>query len=192
MSLRYPSIPTLVAPKLLDAAVSAINTTLLAELTWLDNAYGNVERRQKEVNGRRIFYPGVYSGDSDYYNLMPDGHLGNYSFFYIEDGIDVMEAKGRAYYFSVRYALVFWFDYRTVYSADWEQRSINNVQNEVFAAIKKFSLANAQIMADRAFLDAQNIYRLFTVDEVEQQYLMRPYGGLRVEGIIKYNDQIRC
>ena len=35
---------------------------------------------------------------------------------------------------------------------------------------------------------AENVYRGFTLDEIDNQFLMHPFGGFRFEGVLSVNQ----
>ena len=47
---------------------------------------------------------------------------------------------------------------------------------------------NGRIEINRIYELAENIYRGFSLDEVDNQFLMAPYGGFRFEGIMEVTE----
>ena len=79
---------------LVDDAISTVNATLLANLTWLDGAYGKIQRmRHVDAKGKETTFPGAYTGTSangtnDYINVLPDQKLGNYCYWEVSDPVE--------------------------------------------------------------------------------------------------------
>ena len=197
MSVRNPVEPTLVAPLLFDKAFNLIGTALQTELSWLTNNYGRAERiPTADTLGRIIHEPLVFVGSTDrpneYLNMMPDKSLGNHVFFYLHEGQDIQDSLNGIEDTLATFSLVFWWDYRIVYTADHLTRSISNVLDEIYTAIGTISYPSFDI--SRQFLEAEGIYQHFNYQgnrgqkinqQMQDQFMMRPFGGARLEGNIK-------
>ena len=189
--IRTPAVPVLVDPKLIDVALSEIQTILTTELSWLDHAFGKAQRLKRDDGAKTVTYPAVYIGVKDYLPAFPDSHIGNFAFFDIQDGEEITNGR-QTVDFEANFGLIVWFDYRSVYSADWQERSIDNVKAEVIEVLKNAVLSQSSISLVRSWERSESIYKGYTDNEVDRQFLMRPYGGFKIEGIIKYHDQTRC
>lgn len=184
--IANPSIPTPVEPKLLDAAFASIQSSLSTGLSWLTTAYGMAERRVEEQEGRIVYFPAVYSGSREYLKVFPDSHLGSFSFFDVDNGllVDEWQTYNRQRIQS-EFALILWFDYRDVYPADHQQRTISNVASDILAVLRNVPGITIERVLDRG----DDIYKGYTSQEIKQQYFMRPYGALRFEGEIWTEEQ---
>ena len=190
--IRTPQIPVLVDAKLIDKALIELQSSLTSKLTWLDHAFGKAQRLKKLVEGKVVVYPGVYVGKEEYLNVFPDGHIGNFSFFDIEDGEELDYRSRQNIHTEAKFGLVVWFDYRKVYPADWKSRTIENVKAEVMAALKTTSARNSSIRLTRFWERSENMYKGYTDKEIDQQFLMRPYGGFKLEGTITFSEIPNC
>lgn len=190
--MRTPQVPTLIDPQLIDKAFMEIQTSLVAKLDWLDHAFGKAQRLKEQVEGKTVIYPGVYVGQEEYLNVFPDEHIGNFTFFDSYDGED-LDHKGRGNIsFSAKFGLIVWFDYRTVYPNDWQQRTIENVKAEVIDAMKRTLTSLSSIRMTHTWERSEDIYKGYTDKEIRQQFLMRPFGGFRIEGNIIFNELPNC
>lgn len=191
--MRTPQIPTLADAKLIDKALLPIQTSLTTKLSWLNHAFGKAQRLKEVVEGKTVIYPGVYVGGEEYLKVFPDSHIGNFTFFDIEDG-EELDHKGRGNVdFSVNFGLVVWFDYRTVYQADWQQRTIENVKSEVIDALKTTLLPiGSSLRITRSWERSENIYKGYTDKEIREQFLMRPFGGFKLEGELQFSELSNC
>lgn len=190
--MRNPSIPILVDPKLIDLALTEIQEGLIAKLTWLNYAFGKSVSR-KHIKGKMMFVrPEVYVGDIEYLGMFPDSHLGNYSFFSVKDGENIDSSGNFSYKFSTEVGLIFWFDYRKIYPVDWKQRTIDNVKFDIITAMKSFRLRNSEITFIKTWEKADNIYREYSDKEIDLQFLMRPYGGIRIDFDLNFNEIANC
>lgn len=187
--ISTPTIPTLANPVLLDYVLAEINGNLASELTWLDSTFGKVQRLVKDEQGRAQYYPAVYTGAQEYLNLLPDGHIGNYCFWDIEDGQELEYIDRNYSDYTAKFGLVFWFDFRKVYGSGWMEYSIENVKADVLEALRAKSLRLSSITLTKFYEQAENIYKGYNHNEIEHQFLMRPFGGFRLEGKINFKEQ---
>lgn len=172
-------------PELLDAVIGQVRIWLAGTLPWLDAAHGRAERIVKCDNGgRRVYLPVEYSGQwNDYALLTPDSGEGNFCFFWVADpqAVDLSDRLQTG--IKARYSLIFWWDYRRIFEA-CGIRDREAVKRQVLDALGSMVLRQGRITAEKLYELAENIYQGFTLDEIDNQFLMHPYGGLRVEGEI--------
>ncbi|MCB0376143.1 MAG: hypothetical protein KDD04_09520, partial [Sinomicrobium sp.] len=181
---------TLLTPSpavLLDQAAIAIGGRMKDAtygLPWITEFYGAIERRVKEREGVPYYYPAALADSTglEYIDMMPDALLGNYAYL---DGTENQEVEFMRSGSRVKYkvAIVFWFDLRDIYTGDaWKTKTLENVKQTALAWFEtasfpeKISLQIAGIKTK-----AEDIYRGYSVNEIGQQYLMRPYGGFRFD-----------
>lgn len=191
--ISTPTIPTPTSPKLWDYAIAELQTELTDNISWLTAAFGKAYRQVKEVDGRRVRYPAVFSGTGDYLNMLPDGHLGNYCWLDVLDYQEATSETGEllAGYkeFTAPIGLVFWLDLRTAYSSDYENRTIEHAKNDVLVALRAVRLTRSVLLIDRIAERTENVYRGYDTDEVKQQFFMFPYTGFRLEGEMIIREQ---
>lgn len=181
--IATPTIPTPTAPKLWDYAVSELQTELTGNISWLPAAFGKAQRRVKVgPDGREIRFPAVYSGKGDYLSMLPDGHIGNYSWLDVDDYQELQGERHEYAELRANIGLVFWLDLRTAYPSDYENRTIEHAKYDVLAALKSIRLTRSVLLIDRVAERVENIYRGYTHGEVERQFLMYPYTGFRLDG----------
>lgn len=193
--IRKPVVPTLVDPKMIDLVFSEIQTSLTTKLTWLDGAYGKAQRLKRIKDKRQVIYPAIYTGTTQgkgYEDASPSEHFGNFSFFVTYDPEDIVMNNRINADLKTTFGLIFWFDFRKIYESDWKQRTIDNVKAEVLQFFRTTSFRRSQITISRFYEDAENIYKGFTDKEIDNQFLMRPYGGFRIEGVVKYFENQNC
>ena len=180
---------------LIDDVLSTINGTLLANLSWLDNSYGKIQRIRKKdkASGKERVFPGVYVGGStdDYISVLPDEILGNYSFFEVKDPAQY-ENNNRILTVSFEFKLCFWFHWPDLY-ADYRSRSIEEVKAQVLNVLtasqftRSLSVFNVWEDADYIFQNFTNQGYITAYDhkQLKSQFLMKPFGGLAISGAIK-------
>lgn len=164
-----------------DAVFERARQHLLSSLPWLDEAFGRAERVAKEgYGGRRVYLPAIFARKwNDYTLLTPDSGLGNFCFFVAHDPLEVEWGDRLQVPVSGRYSLVLWWDYRRI--ATGHQRGA--VERQVLDALASLVLPGGRLGVSKVYALAENIYQGFTLDEVDNQFLMHPYGGMRVEGV---------
>lgn len=188
-----PTTPTKSGPKLLDTPFDEITQAMKLNINWIDNCYGKIEKYKKTMDGRTKRFPGIYVGTKNnmgYLDLFPDSRLGN--FMYIEvtrqDIQDDIFQKGK---YDIDFSMIFWFNYKTVYKTDHNAKTIENVKSEVKNFIKTYSFQSITSLTMLSFEEgADNIYAGLDHDEIENQFLMRPFGGFRLNLNMQYLE--RC
>jgi len=174
------------SPALFENVAIEMRTKLLAHFAWLTNAYLVAERRVRRYeDGRELRYPGVQVKGTEYLNLLPDAHLQNHS--YLDrtgnDSIDYHRARSQV---QTEMGLIFFFDYRDLYPTEWESSTIERVKSDVLNFFAATSFTTAQIKPIRFLDTAAGIYQDYDYWEINSQFLMKPYGALRVDLSINY------
>lgn len=181
--------PIIKAPELLDVVINNIQTGLRDNLGWLDKAFGRAERLVKYgANQKKIYTPNIYIGGNEYQEVTPDAGIGNFSFFWIDDPQTVDWTPKQSIGLKSPFSLIVWFDYRTVFN-DPNTRNKERIKRDILDVLNGgFWLKDGRIEINRIYELAENIYRGFSLDEVDNQFLMAPYGGFRFEGIMEVTE----
>lgn len=188
-----PVIPNAV---MLDRVIGEIQTGLAANLAWLNAAFGRAQRLSKEMNGKRIITPNVYCGglqgrgDNDYLEVSPDSRIGNFSFFLVDDPQRIDWNPGQETEFTVPFSLIFWFDLRTIFNSA-TNRNTEYVKAQILRVLNGrsgWALRDGRITINRCYEQAANIYRGFSLEEIDNQFLMHPYAGFRFEGELTFDE----
>jgi hypothetical protein len=86
------------------------------------------------------------------------------------------------------FSLIVWFDYRTVFN-DPNTRNKERIKRDILDVLNGgFWLKDGRIEINRIYELAENIYWGFSLDEVDNQFLMAPYGRFRFEGIMEVTE----
>lgn len=178
---------------LIDNVINTINTSLLANLSWLDNAYGKIQRMKgRDATGKEINFPGVYVGinTDDYVNVLPDQNLGKcYCYFEVSDPSDYDIVSGNINV-SFNFKIAFWFDWRQIYPSDYKVRSIEEIKGQILTVLKDTKYTRT-IEIFKMYEDANSIFQNFTNQGyissydhkiITGQFMMKPYGGVAVSG----------
>lgn len=194
MATNYPTISN---PVMIDKIIAELQQGLTDNISWLDVCFGRAQRLTKIVKGRTYTTPNVYCGgwnghgENDYIEVSPDDKIGNFAFF-VTDDPQTIEVGGVAWArtLSSPFALIVWFDLRHVFSQP-SNRNTELLKAQVLrllAGRMGWHLTEGRIEVTRIYDQSQNIYKGFTLTETENQFLMHPYGGFRIEGTLYYDE----
>jgi len=194
MAVQNPSQITFADARLMDDKLAAIGTVLTTNLTWLTTAYGKAQRLVKHRDGNVLErYPAVPATgnlDQNYLPMFPDASLGNYCFWDMPDPqkIEDWHTQGQLE-IKTEFGLVLWFDLRTIYTgANWKTRTAENVKYEVLEALRLNPATTSNIIIKLVSDRVENIYPDYDHKEIKTQFLMRPYGGFRLEGELEFYE----
>ena len=192
MSTNAPVIRNAV---MLDRVIGEIQNGLVENILWLDVAFGRSQRLTKMMNGRRIITPNVYCGGwnghgpNDYIEVSPDSKIGNFSFFEIEDP-QAIDAGPWARQIRAPYALIVWFDLTRVYDEP-DNRNTEYLKAQILRVLNgraDWHLQQGRIVINNIYERFENIYRGYSLSEIDNQFLMHPYGGFRFDGILEFDE----
>lgn len=173
---------------LFDKAFGYIQDALATNLSWLNHILPQAERLVKLINGKRIYSPNIYVGDNEYEQIFPDAdNIGNYSFFMLDEPQDVSYEAGSRVKMSAPFSLIVWFDIRTLYADD--VRDMEQAKKDVLRAVRRTWMREGYFSITDVFQRAENVFKEFTLEEVDNQYLMQPYGGFRLRGEIHIEEE---
>lgn len=187
--------PIIQDPVMLDRVIGEIQNGLVATIPWLDVAFGRAQRLSKEIEGRRVITPNVYCGgwnghgENDYLEVSPDSKIGNFSYFEIEDP-QTIDAGPWARTIHAPFALVVWFDLTRVYGEP-DNRNTEFLKAQILRFLNGrdgWHLNAGRVTVNRIFERAENIYRGYSLSEIDNQFLMHPFGGFRFEGVLDFDE----
>ena len=170
-------------PALFDRCIVSLQDGLAKELPWLDHVFGRAERLVKEQGGVRRYTPNIYLGGDEYLLLLPDQDLGNFCFFVLDDPEDVQWNVGERSRLQGTFSLVVWVDMRTV--DDDDTRNTERVKAQILRALNGgIWVRSGSISVAEIYSRAENVFAGFSLDEIDNQFLMSPYAGFRLQGEI--------
>lgn len=173
-------------PKLFDKTIQNLQDAL-GGLSWLNHIFGRCERLVKVVDGQRRYTPNVYCGRDEYILLTPDNtDLGNYCFFVMEEPQTVTKPS-QMYRLRSPFSLVVWYDQRTIPN-DADGRNTEAVKDDILRTIHDAWIKNGYVNVERIYERAENVFEVFSLDEVDNQFLMSPFAGLRLTGEMIVNE----
>jgi len=170
-------------PAFFDLVITKIQDTLVSELPWLDHAFGKAQELVRTRDNRDYRYPGVYVRRDEYQNVEPNQGLGNYSFFVLNDPQQVERHQNQYGRVTADCALILWVDLSKVGS------DIEAVKAEVLGVLKRMRLVVGNFTVNTISEKARNVFREYSLKEVESQFMMYPYAGLRFDGEMTFLEQ---
>ena len=191
-NINAPVIPN---PVMLDRVIGEIQQGLVNNLSWLDAAFGRAQRLTKKMNGNTIITPNVYCGgwnghgENDYIEVSPDSKIGNFSFFEIDDP-ETIDGGPWARNVQCPFSLIFWFDLTRVYGTA-NNRNTEYLKAQVLRILNGrtgWTLSQGRVTVNQIYERVENIYRGYSLSEVDNQFLMHPYAGFRITGILEFAE----
>lgn len=180
---------------LVDRVIAEMQVGLADTYEWLDAVFGRSQRITRMINGKRVIVPACYCGgwrghgENDYIEVSPDSKIGNFVFFEVDDP-ETIDAGVWGRTFTTPFSLIFWGN-MDILNAEKGVRNGYYAKDyflKFLAGRTGWHLTNGQVTTSRIYERAENIYRGYSLDEIDAQYLMQPYYGCRIEGTLKYDE----
>lgn len=180
--MAISNLPLRSNPKLFDRVIQDIQQGLKDGLSWLDYSFGRAERLIKVVDGRRLYTPNVYTGDGNYELVLPDSvKFGNYAFWTVDEPKEVINESPIEVKMRANASLIIWVDMRKV-GDDTDERNTEAVMEQVMMTLKEIRIFKGTFKIERVYEKAENVFEGFSLDEVQNQFMMSPYYGWRFYG----------
>lgn len=191
--MSYPVEPIIIDENGLNDAILELNSAF-ESVEWLDTTYGVAEiltssegKSSTRIRGiTKGRYPGIFIGTKNgtgYINVLPDSKLGNYSYIIMESDTEEHESGMRLFVGGI----VVWWDYRKVYgNSTHKERNRFNIRDILKNALTSKVFKHITVRVGNIDYDPNKIYAKFDKDVIENQFLMRPYGGLRINFEMSY------
>ncbi len=176
---------------LFDKVITELAEDLKAKLPWLAYSYGRAERLVKTIEGKRIYTPNIYLGDDQYNVILPDDRKGCYSFFVLSEPQEVLNRMQTEVRIKSPFSLIVWADMRIVEKTMNmpDERNTEYIKEQVLSAISTARLHKGAVSVSRIYQCAENVWEGFTMDEIQNQFMMSPFAGFRFTGeMIVTND----
>lgn len=180
---------------MVDKAIAEMQEGLADTFEWLDAVFGRAQRITRVINGKRVVVPACYCGgwnghgENDYIEVGPDSKIGNFVFFEVDDP-ETIDAGAWGRTITAPFSLIFWGN-MDILNAEKGLRNGYFVKAYFLKFLEGrygWHLSRGSIETTRMWERAENIYKGYTLDEVDAQYLMQPYYGVRIDGILKVDE----
>lgn len=192
--MNIPSTPKPENPAFADKVIGELQDKLKTKLSWLNYSFG---KSQKLVSAKRdgktpFFYPGIHLKKDTYISVLPDQSLGNFSFVVLDDPQTITFNPNSYNKVSTGYALIFWFNLSKIFPASTD-RNLENVKEQIVQVLtRELFLTSGSLTVEKIFEQAENVYRGYSLKEVEAQFMMHPFAGLRFEGLLTFTEGLPC
>ena len=189
MIYNLDRVPKPTDPQLTDKAIVQLQDLLALELPWLNHAFGRAQRLITENDRGKFIFPAVHIKNGEYQSVMPDSSLGNFSFFVIDDPQQLKTHKSSLSAITSDFSLIVWGNLEDILGEQTDRNS-ECIKRQVIKAITDCSyLLNCEVELLQVYEDARNIYKGYSINEVQTQFLTQPYYGLKIEGTLKQYDE---
>ena len=170
-------VPIKSDPKLFDAAVAKIQILLADAFPWLDHSFGICEKLTDTKDGKKFNSANMYIGKGSYAQIMPCSELGNFSFFILRDPQE--RSKKDKNLIKAPFSLIIWYDTRNV-SLATDERNREAIKEQILNLLNPHAFAWLNIT--KTYESPDKIFSDFSYDYTNNQFLMSPYAGLRLDG----------
>ena len=193
--MAQTNAPVIPGAIMLDAVIGNIQQGLVDNIKWLDAAFGRAQRLTKMQSEKRIITPNVFCGgwrghgENDYIEVSPDSKIGNFAFFEVDDP-QTIDAGPFARELKAPFALIVWFDLTRIYDTI-TNRNTEKLKSDILWVLNGrtgWHLPQGRVTINRIYERAENIYKGYPLSEIDNQFLMHPYGGFRFEGLLEYEE----
>lgn len=167
-------------PKLFDKEVLKIQNALADAFPWLNYAFGICETLTDIKDGRKFNSANLYIGRGQYMQVMPCEELGNFAFFTLRDPQEFM-ARDRNLIKSP-FSLIIWYDTRKV-SLPTDERNTEEIKAQILGVLSELRFPSVSLT--RIYEKPQNVFADYSYDYTNNQFMMSPYAGLRIDGVME-------
>ena len=184
------NLPNITTPYLFDKVIGEMQQALKNGLPWLQHSFGRAERLIKVIDGKRIYTPNVYKGNDQYEVLLPDDRMRCFSFFVLSEPQEMLNRVQNEIRIKAPFSLIVWFDLRVVEKVMQlpDERNTEQVKEQILGVLNTAFPKKGSFTVQRIYERAENVFEGFTLDEVQNQFLMSPFAGFRFYGELIVNN----
>jgi hypothetical protein len=169
-------------PEFFDKIIGSVQLSMMSNFEWLDHIFGQSQKLVKKKGNKEVTYPAVHVENGKYVSVLPDAGLGNFCFFILHDPEIVDFNPHEANTVKAKYSLIFWVNLDKIYSSE-PNRNTEILKASVLKFLtRKLFLRDGRLTVESIETEAKNVYKGYSLKEVESQYLMQPYAGVRING----------
>ena len=173
-------VPIKTNPKLFDLAASKIQNLLAVGLPWLDHAFGICEILTDIKENKKFHSANIYIGNNQYEQIMPCDELGNFSMMILRDP-QTFDGKD-ARLLKSPFALIIWYNMDKL-SLPTDERNREQIKWQILKVLEDARFPWLKL--NRIYEKPDSVFTDFSYDYTNNQFLMSPYAGMRIEGEIE-------
>lgn len=171
-------LPQFSQPVMFDKAIMPLRNALADNISWLDHIFGFCEMLTDVKDGRKWKSANVYAGKDEYVQVMPCNELGNFCFFLLREPQEFRRNDKQR--ILSPFSAIFWYDVSKV-SSSVDERNLGAITAQIMGV---FNSLHGLYEIDRIYNQPESIFKEFSYDHTNNQFLMHPYAGLRIDGTI--------
>ena len=171
-------IPIKTNPKMFDLAVSKIQN-VLGSITWFDHVFGICEFLTDVKDGKKFTSANVYVGKNRYEQIMPCEALGNFAMFVMRDPQTISKQGNRN--ITSPFSLIIWYNMNNV-SLPLDERNREQIKYHIYKALEGAHFP--WLVLNKIYEKPENVFEGFSYEHTDNQFLMSPYAGMRIDGEI--------
>ena len=177
-----PNIVLIPNPVGLDLALQELQIALSSVLEF-KYIFGRARKNKLREGSKIHVIPEVYRSKEKYINVLPNREYANYCFFVVSDPLRFLEYESNQneYLRQANVSLICWF---TLSKIDISKDYIftEEIKESIYDVLNK----RTEVNLVREFEDLENVFREFTLEEIETKYFKYPYYGIRIELELNY------
>lgn len=178
-------------PELIDKSIQDLQDSIASNILWLTHIFGKAQLLVRERDKKKYYYPGLYLETERYIDLTPTNEYGNFCFFFLEDSQTVSFEKNRFNVINSKLSIIFWFNIDSINSVF--NRNIEQIKKEILSTLtRNTTVKDGRFSVNQISEQAKNIYKEFDLQEIDTQFLMQPYAGLRIDGDLIFKENGVC
>lgn len=193
-SFKNPLTPAIEQPVNLDRPIQEMRTAL-AGLPWLERAFGRsfnaIKSSPGSFGGKKVLvYPHVWQGaGKDLLEVLPNDNLKSYSFFKVEQPIEVLEYVPDGFsIMRARVSIIFWFDLQRIDATiNYDFTELLQAEAQRVITSMLFSSGNS-VKIEKIWHGAANVFKGYDLNELKDQELIYPRSGFRFETLVTYYE----
>ena len=170
-------VPIKTDPRLFDVTAAQVQRALASGCPWLDHVFGLCERTTDMKENKRFNSANLYIGNQQYAQIMPCDELGNFSFMYLRDPQTLGRRDTKLV--TSPFSLIVWYNMEKM-SFPYDERNREAVKAQVLAILEQAHFG--WMTLGRIYERPENVFSDFSYDYVNNQFLMSPYAGFRIDG----------
>lgn len=161
---------------MINTVLNDTATILRGFLPWLNNAYG---KAYTLVDSNGNLYPAAHIAGNEYMSLLPNDVLGNYLFFELEDPSIIVPFSQTRFVSKFRVNMIIWFNLESIYGIVEDKVLSDNIKEAIILALSYKFYPGATIDIEAIYESAENIFKRYSLKQVDTQFLMLPYYGFK-------------
>lgn len=172
---------------MINILLNNIALSLSKQLPWLTHSYGKAYRL---IDAENNLYPAIHTDNTEYISLLPNDSLGNYLFFELKDPQWLTTYTQDRFVSKFKVDLIVWFNLESIYGPITDNVLSDDIKSSIILALANRFHPGANIEIVEIYESAENIFKNYSLKQVNTQFLMLPYYGFRF--VLNIIEKIIC